>query len=87
MGAPPEISEILGADAKLRYAVPGLTVPIPGDPGPSRCDVFALVEIEKKVCGIGVFATDDGFGGSGSGLAKRGGGRWQGAIGQGLSYS
>ena len=61
-GVPPEISEILGADAKLGYAVPGLIVPIPGDPGPSRCDVFALVEIEKKVGGIGVFATDDGFG-------------------------
>ena len=61
-GVPPEISEILGADVKLGYAALGLAVPIPGDPGPSRCDVLALVEIEKKVCGIGIFATDDGFG-------------------------
>ena len=60
-GLPAEISDILGADAKLGYAVPGLRVTIPGDPGRSRCDVFALVEIENRHGGIGIFATDDGF--------------------------
>ena len=60
-GVPPEISKILGADAKLRYAIPGHIVPISGGPGPSRCDVFALVETENGVGAIGIFATDDGF--------------------------
>ena len=60
-GVPPEISEILGADAKLGHAIPGEIVSIPGGPGPSRCDVFALVETENGVGAIGIFATDDGF--------------------------
>lgn len=61
-GVPPEISGILGADAKLGHAIPGEIVPIPGGPGPSRCDVFALVKTENGVGAIGIFATDDGFG-------------------------
>ena len=60
-GMPPEISEILGADAKLGHAIPGEIVPIPGGPGPSRCDVFALVGTENGVGAIGIFATNDGF--------------------------
>ena len=61
-GLPPEISEILGAGAKLGHAEPGLDVALGGGRKPSRCDVFAKVEIEKMYGGISVFATDKGFG-------------------------
>ena len=60
-GLPPEISEILGTDAKMGYAEPRLDVPLDGGSTPSRCDVFAKVEVENMRGGIAVFATDDGF--------------------------
>ena len=61
-GMPPEISEILGAGAKLGHAEPGLDVALGGGRKPSRCDVFAKVEVENMLGGIAVFATDSGFG-------------------------
>ena len=62
-GVPPEISQILGADAKVRTAIPGRRVAIPGGRERSRCDVFALVETKHGVGAIGITAkADDGFG-------------------------
>ena len=61
-GLPPEISKILGAGAKLGHAKPGLKVALGGGKKPSRCDVFAKVEVESMRGGIAVFATDKGFG-------------------------
>lgn len=61
-GLPPEISEILGAGARLGHAEPGLDVALGGGRKPSRCDVFAKVEVENMRGGIAVFATDSGFG-------------------------
>ena len=62
-GLPAEISEIVGADVELEYAVPGLRVTIPGGPGRSRCDVFVRVKTGRGIGGIGITATaDDGFG-------------------------
>ena len=61
-GLPPEISEILGAGARLGHAKPGLKVALGGGRKPSRCDVFAKVEVENMLGGIAVFATDNGFG-------------------------
>ena len=60
---PPEISQILGADTKVRTAIPGRRVAIPGGKEPSRCDVFAEVETRQGVGAIGITAkADDGFG-------------------------
>ena len=61
-GLPPEISDILGAGAKLGHAKPGLKVALGGGRKPSRCDVFAKVEVENMLGGIAVLATDSGFG-------------------------
>ena len=61
-GLPPEISEILGAGTKLGHATPGLKVALGGGKKPSRCDVFAKVEVENMLGGIAIFATDNGFG-------------------------
>ena len=62
-GMPPEFSPILGAAAKVRTAIPGLKVDIPGGEEPSRCDVFADVETEHGTGAIGITAkANDGFG-------------------------
>ena len=62
-GLPPEISEILGMDAELEYAAPGLKFAIPGGKQPDRCDVFARVKTGRGMGGIGIVATDYyGFG-------------------------
>ena len=60
-GLPPDILKILGANTKLGYAVPCLDVAFGDGRKPSRCDVFAKVEVESMRGGIAVFATDDGF--------------------------
>lgn len=62
-GVPPEFSQILGAAAKVRTAIPGLKVDIPGGKEPSRCDVFAEVKTDDGLGAIGLTAkADDGFG-------------------------
>ena len=62
-GVPPEISQILGADTKVRTAIPGRRVAIPGGKEPSRCDVFAKVKTDDGLGAIGITAkADDGFG-------------------------
>lgn len=62
-GVPPEFSKILGAAAKVRTAIAGLKVDIPGGKEPSRCDVFAEVKTEDGLGAIGLTAkADDGFG-------------------------
>ena len=61
-GLPPEISKVLGAGTKLGNAKPGLKVALGGGKKPSRCDVFAKVEVESMLGGIAIFATDKGFG-------------------------
>ena len=62
-GVPPEFSQILGAAAKVRTAIPGHDVDIPGGRKPSRCDVFAEIKTEDGIGAIGITAkADDGFG-------------------------
>ena len=62
-GVPPEISQILESDTKVRIAIPGRRVAIPGGRERSRCDVFALVETKHGVGAIGITAkADDSFG-------------------------
>ena len=62
-GVPKEFSQILGATAKVRTAIPGHEVDIPGGKKPSRCDVFAEVKTEDGVGAIGITAkANDGFG-------------------------
>ena len=62
-GMPPEFLPILGAGTKVRTAIPGLKVDIPGGEERSRCDVFAHVGTEHGTGAIGITAkADDGFG-------------------------
>lgn len=55
-GVPPEISQILESDTKVRTAIPGLRVGFPDGREPSRCDVFAEVETKHGVGAIGITA-------------------------------
>lgn len=62
-GVPPEISQILENGTKVRTAIPGRRVAIPGGRERSRCDVLAEVETKHGVGAIGITAkADDGFG-------------------------
>lgn len=63
-GLPPEICDIVGSDAELEYAVPGLKVSIPDRcHGDSRCDVFARVKTGHGIGGIGITSIPEkGFG-------------------------
>ena len=63
-GLPPEICDIVGADADLQYAVPGHKVSFhDGCRGKSRCDVFARVKTGHGIGGIGITSTKEkGFG-------------------------
>ena len=62
-GVPPEISQILESDTKVRTAIPGLRVGFPDGREPSRCDVFGLVETKHGVGAIGITAKASvGFG-------------------------
>ena len=55
-GLPPEIEEILGAEAELIFAVPEHKVPLPGGRRESQCDVFALVRTPSSTIALAVEA-------------------------------
>ncbi|WP_228461800.1 DUF6946 family protein [Paracoccus liaowanqingii] len=55
-GLPPEITQILGLDAELLFAIPEHKVPLPGGGRESQCDVFALVRTMDRTVALAVEA-------------------------------
>lgn len=55
-GFPPEVANMLGADAELQFAIVEHKVPLPGGGAPSQCDVFALARGDGRDMAVAVEA-------------------------------